>query len=83
MSCWGSDTYGQVSDVPSGAFIKIATGGSHACGLRASGLLECWGSDGYSQSNPPDAVFEDVAAGAQHTCGISAVDQSMICFGAD
>jgi len=71
VSCWGDDTYGQVTGAPSGSFLQIDAGFDHTCGLRPDGSVECWGDDSYGQAplTPLDGPFEEVSAGAYHSCG--------------
>ncbi|MBU6289793.1 MAG: hypothetical protein KGS10_16665, partial [Chloroflexi bacterium] len=78
--------------VPS-AFSSVAAGGSHACGLSASGVAWCWGAgasgqigDGTTTSRAtPVAVwnfpaFRTLALGGLHTCGI-AIASGTYCWG--
>lgn len=61
VSCWGDDTYGQVSDVPTGTgFISVDAGDDHVCAVRKtasagtdSGYVTCWGRDDLGQVTPP------------------------------
>ena len=34
--------------------MDISSGDSHTCGIRIDGSIECWGSDDYGQSSPPN-----------------------------
>lgn len=59
--CWGSDTRGQLGDgAPVGepravpvrvagglAFVSLALGEHHSCGIAGGGEAYCWGSGGY------------------------------------
>ena len=78
---------------PAGQFTAVAAGRWHACGLGASGVVACWGSNrkrvgsfGSSrtavvgQANPPSGQFKAIAAGQWHTCGIKA-DETISCWG--
>jgi alpha-tubulin suppressor-like RCC1 family protein len=69
VSCWGSNTYGQLGNgtttasatpVPVSGIADattIAAGGLTTCALRAGGTVSCWGSDGYGAlgNGTPDA----------------------------
>lgn len=73
------------------AWIDIAAGGEHSCGIRGSGLVECWGDDSVGQSSPPAGAFMDVAVsqnqgslyqGSAFSCGVRA-DETLACWGSD
>jgi len=78
---------------PPGSFVAITSGGSHTCGLAASGEAQCWG-EGYdgqrgdgtmSSSSVPVMVagshlFTEITAGDTHTCGL-AVAGDVWCWG--
>jgi alpha-tubulin suppressor-like RCC1 family protein len=77
----------------SGDFIQIAAGAAHACGLRASGRISCWGGNNRGQVGPNANVrqltpyelrsavgFIDVTAGWEHTCGLRS-DRRVECWG--
>ena len=57
-------------------FLDIDVGGWHACGLRASGEVECWNwpplkyKHGYGQKYTLKGPYESISAGYWHTCGI-------------
>jgi len=76
-----------ISDVVSFSF-----GAQHACAIRTSGALQCWGSNFYGQVGnggysygvyPQHTVFADsvtaVAAGNDHTCAIR--NGALYCWG--
>ncbi|MFZ9595765.1 MAG: RCC1 domain-containing protein, partial [Bdellovibrionia bacterium] len=98
LKCWGSNSSGQVGNGSlSGdqtfpvainsttAYLSVATGNSHSCGIANSGILRCWGDNTYgqlglgsstpSQSSPVQvnstSAFIAVSAGGSHTCGIT------------
>ena len=64
-------------------FTSVASGDWHACALRVEdGGVECWGSDNYGQSSPPDeARLESISSGAFHTCGLQP-SGTPVCWGA-
>lgn len=108
--CFGNRAYGRLgggtrsrgpepSPVPqrvvfSGDFVQVAAGSAHACGLRATGVLLCWGWNAWGQAGgsaayqlTPRAVstgnrFVDVTAGANFTCGLLS-DRHVTCWGAN
>lgn len=103
--CWGTDTHGERGDdrlgsrpsaipVPVGgkhAFVRLAVGRQHACGLTADGVAWCWGDGGalgdgtLSDRGAPVEVtgnrrFREIAAGESVTCGLK-VDNTAWCWG--
>jgi len=72
--------------------VSLAAGGSHTCGLAASGALFCWGLNGAGQLGLPQARVRRVAtptelngvrqvvAGRYHTCALGD-DGRVSCFG--
>ncbi|MEC7985121.1 MAG: RCC1 domain-containing protein [Myxococcota bacterium] len=83
LTCWGNDSNGQVSDMPSGTFTSVSLGYEHACGLNTSGALECWGNDDYNQvSNTPSGTFTQLAVGQHFGCALDASGQ-VDCWGED
>jgi alpha-tubulin suppressor-like RCC1 family protein len=106
--CWGANWGGQLGDgttrdpalspvrVSGGhAFIALAAGSAHTCGLKTDGSLHCWGNNAYGQLGigttasaavpvrvpAPDARrFVAVAAGDYHTCAITD-DGTAYCWG--
>ena len=54
------------------------------CGLRPSGLVECWGNDRKGQSTPPDDVqFLQIATSnvVDHACGLTLGARDLKCWG--
>ena len=86
-----------VADVcPSDPVRAVRAGASHACAIRASGALACWGrnddgqlGDGTSLSRPRMTPalglgpVLDVALGDRHTCAILKADGTVWCWGAN
>ena len=77
--CWGSSEAG-VADVPSGPFVDVAVGGSHACGRRTDITIECWGDNSDGQADAPGGRFVSVTAGSTHSCGLTLNDR-IVCWG--
>lgn len=107
--CWGNDVVGQLGDgaprdgsprpsrvsMSSRSSIAIDAGGQHACAIRTSGELVCWGANDRGQlgdglttgagSDVPmpvaglDASVVEVSGGAAHTCARIAGD--VYCWG--
>ncbi len=109
VRCWGVATSGQIGD-GAGGFrrttastvaglsdaVSITTGSAHACAVRSTGVVQCWGScnsgqlgdgrtDG-SASAPSDVVgltgAVAVDAGAAHTCALLG-DGGVRCWGSN
>jgi len=79
-SCWGDDSFGQVSET-TGRFTALSVGlDDHVCGLRPDGGAVCWGDDTWGQSTPPDEPFRSIASGTGYTCAIR-LDRSITCWG--
>ena len=57
-----------------------ASGGYHACGLRADGTIVCWGSNNHGQTDAPDGFFSAVSAGNYFSCGLR-TDGTITCWG--
>jgi len=74
------------------AFVQLAAGGAHTCGLTSDGSPFCWGSNASGQlgaeSTPRGAPvpvstalkFASIDAGAEHTCALTN-DGKAYCWG--
>lgn len=80
--CWGDDSYGQISDVPTNVlFTSLSTGQNHNCGLDTSGQVHCWGYDGNSQvSGAPSGTYTQIVSGLETTCALDG-NGSITCWG--
>ena len=58
----------------------VAVRHGHGCGLRADGVVACWGANHSGQSDAPVGEFVAVSAGAAHSCGLR-VDGGVVCWG--
>lgn len=67
-------------DPPQGRFREVSVSEAHACAIRDSGTLACWGLNGDGQATPPAGVFISVASGRQHTCARN-LDDVVACWG--
>ncbi len=56
LACWGPSPYidNDLSPLPQGQFLQIATNGPTACALREDYTVICWGDDtnGYVSQAP-------------------------------
>ncbi len=80
--CWGKK-----SAELKGAFVALAAGDAHSCGLRADGSLRCIEADGFlagrSDPTPPAALrMRALFAGYEHMCGLDAAGKAH-CWGRD
>ena len=82
ITCWGSDSLGQVSDAPtSTGYREISAGFSYSCANTASGTVDCWGYNGAGQGSPPSSTFSQVRAGHHDfSCAIDSADEAR-CWG--
>lgn len=99
VKCWGRNASGGVGDgtttdrlAPvdvvglSSGIVQIAGGDQHACALRGSGAVACWGFNAAGQvgdgttvdrTSPVDVIglppgIRQIAAGGAHTCAVTA-----------
>ena len=69
VECWGGNQHGQ-AEPPKGstnAFVQIACGKFHTCGLTVKGTVQCWGAI----KTAPQTPFVQISAGGKYTCGIT------------
>src|SRR5262249_33184663 len=107
-SCWGANSMGQLGDGGTGdlsqptsgapvagghAFVSLAAGAFHACGLTSGGTAYCWGSNiagalaqtaDSSAHGTPVSIggqsFSEIAAGDNFTCGLG-TNGNVYCWG--
>ena len=66
LVAWGSDSAGQVSDVPVGAdYVAIAAGDAFGLALTSDGSVVAWGQNGHGQCDVPAGVYKAIGAGAR------------------
>jgi alpha-tubulin suppressor-like RCC1 family protein len=109
--CWGGNLSGQIgnSTLPVranaqtstplqvvGAWLSVAAGASHTCGIMSDQSLWCWGDNSHgqlgigstiAQSTPAsvtttEIAWSRIAAGTAHTCAL-ANDGSLWCWGSN
>lgn len=100
--CWGSNIFGALGDggphpvsrqpIPVDgdlAFVRLALGNGHACGLEGSGEMHCWGGwrglaiQDVEPSPVPEAPgfgFAGLAVGYLDTCGLTGAGEAY-CWG--
>ncbi len=61
-------------------FVQVSAGEDHTCGLKAPGVVICWGEASLGQATPPAGSFASVSAGSSHTCGVRS-DGTVACWG--
>ncbi|WP_437927293.1 hypothetical protein [Sorangium sp. So ce291] len=59
--CWGDNSSGQFA-ARRGKFVAVAAGGTHTCGLRPNGDIDCFGSDYWQTAAHSPATFKVVMA---------------------
>ena len=73
---WLRSTEIAIGAAPAAGFSAVSAGHGHTCGLRATGEIECWGSnedwrgEHTGQADAPAGRFTAVSAGGGHTCGL-------------
>lgn len=75
ISCWGDDTYGQVSGIPVGEkFVQVKCGEYFTIGLKEDGTIAGWGrnyvSNGFIVSSVPSGKYVKIDAGGRHAVAI-------------
>lgn len=72
---------------PEGQFQSVSVGLGHACGVRVSGAVACWGRNTdfwgdvvTGKIMPPAGEFRSVSTGENYTCGIR-TDGTLACWG--
>lgn len=82
LSCWGSNTYGQL-DAPEGGFRQVVSGIAYSCGIRLDDTVECWGDTQVGTlAQAPSGTFQQLAAAYDFICGLRANGQ-VECWGSD
>lgn len=83
VQCWGSDTYDQVTDAPTGNGYKdVATGIAAACAIDSNDELACWGRDNENQvSGAPTGTYSDVSCGRHYCVAVDATDGHLETWG--
>ena len=79
-----TDGSGPASDSASdgGSQLMVSAGGNHACAVRESGALICWGDNDAGQSDYPTGSWRSVSAGGSHTCAVRE-NGALVCWGAN
>ena len=80
LLCWGQE-FGNILNVPSGAFRSVASSVTHSCAIRTIGTLSCWGSDIPAVTEAPTSIrFTSVVTGNGWSCAIRA-NKTLQCWG--
>ena len=75
------DGWGEPSvEAPEGGFVAVDAGREAACGIRPSGVLECWGANPLASVPPPGGEFVSVSVGIEHACALRPEGQAE-CWG--
>jgi alpha-tubulin suppressor-like RCC1 family protein len=99
--CWGTNQYGVTAlgtglgsaTVPTmttltAGWANVSAGGVHTCGVRTSGVMNCWGWGSTSQAppSPPGTTWviaetaPEVTAATTYSCAINSAG-ALYCFG--
>ena len=71
LRAWGSDSDGQVTQLPSGSsFTAVAAGDSHGLALRPDGTIAAWGQNDDGECRVPTGTFRAIGAGADFSLAI-------------
>ena len=84
VTCWGIGQFSQDS-APTEPFQPISAGEFHTCGVRAYGILACWGKHDTESADsglaaPPSGQFQSVSSGGSHLCGVH-TNGALVCRG--
>jgi alpha-tubulin suppressor-like RCC1 family protein len=94
MACWGWTAFGLVEDAPVGTFQSVSCGYGHACAVRTTGEVVCWGlpnksdgapnitDQGQATDAPVTANFQHVGVDSSHSCAVT-TDNKVMCWGSD
>jgi hypothetical protein len=77
VSCFGSDTYGQLEGV-TGAYRSVHSGLNDACAIGFNDQIECWGRLDYSLG--ASGTARDLSMGQFHRCSVGS-DSTLRCWG--
>ncbi|MBN1507795.1 MAG: hypothetical protein JW955_13175 [Sedimentisphaerales bacterium] len=83
LLAWGSDRYGQVSDLPAGTdYAAIAAGDAHGLALTSDGEVVAWGQNDDGQCDVPAGTYRAIGTGARFSLAIR-TDGSLAVWGDD
>lgn len=84
VTCSGSGAVGEYSSVfpsTSDAFVQLASGGLHTCGLLQDGSVRCFGDNSQQQCSPPTLSPAVAVMVNLYTSCVLRVDLSLVCWG--
>lgn len=61
-------------------FVDVSVGRDHLCALAVDGTIQCWGSNYFGKSSPPEGTFISVSVWEHQSCGIRS-DRTIVCWG--
>ena len=64
-----------------GTYESVSAGPFGACGLQASGDLDCWRFDEHGKTDVPPGSYRSVAAGGEHSCAVREGRGPIVCWG--
>ena len=67
-TCWGSTDKTTTRDGP---FVDVETGSSSSCGISASGVIQCWGSNTEGATQVPSGAYSTLASHGAGSCALA------------
>lgn len=64
-----------------GPFSDVSLSWHHACALRSSGEVVCWGESRWGKTQPPPGRFRQVMTATDHTCALPVDSDEPVCWG--
>lgn len=83
VSCWGSNSMGQLN-VPAtvAETVQLVAGYHHVCALDGQGLVTCWGGESESSLDAPEMELHSISCGLNFCCGLNDdSEDNMRCWG--
>jgi alpha-tubulin suppressor-like RCC1 family protein len=86
IDCWGSDSMGLISGVPTtDTYSFLSSGERFACVVDMNSSITCWGDDSFGQvsESPSSGWYYNVSTGKTHACAMDSMGSSAFCWGED
>jgi len=82
VHCWGGHVIAAISPPP-GEFVQVSSGKDFSCGLRPTGVAQCWGNERRRNTRPPsDVRFKQLSVSSygHSACGVT-LEADVVCWG--